>query len=66
MAIAMTPVAPVTVIAGPDAQRAINRADARANGAANDSADGASRAVALMRTLFGASDETLRLGSDRE
>ena len=54
------------IIARPDAERAINRADAGAHDRADSCANRTSRAVPSVGTLFGAANQTLRLGDDRK
>jgi hypothetical protein len=49
-----------------NAQRAIDRADAGTHRATNDGTDGTGRMAAFMCALFGAADETLRLGNHRK
>jgi hypothetical protein len=65
MAIAVAPMAAVMMVTV-NAERAIDRADAGTDRATNDGTDGTRRMAAFMCALFGAADETLRLGNHRK
>jgi hypothetical protein len=61
MAMAVTPIAAVVIIAGPDTQCAINRTNARAYGATDHGTNWTRCAITSMGSLFRAADQALRL-----